>query len=60
MRRERRALCAKGARATISVTNLADNRQEVRDASGSTPIAYQAAYRDPIGRAVEFELRKVF
>ncbi|QBX38446.1 TonB-dependent receptor [Brevundimonas sp. S30B] len=50
----------KGARATLGITNLFDDRQRVRDAAGSTPISYQPAYLDPIGRVVSLGLRKVF
>jgi len=25
-----------------------------------TPLQYQPGYRDPVGRTIEFELRKVF
>jgi iron complex outermembrane recepter protein len=32
----------------------------VRDSFGHTPLQFQAAYRDPIGRTIELELRKVF
>lgn len=47
-----------GSRITLSVTNLANARQQVQDGFGSTPLAYQPAYRDPVGRSVELELRK--
>lgn len=50
----------RGARVTIGVTNLFDDRQRVRDAAGSTPISYQPAYLDPLGRVVSIGLRKVF
>ena len=50
----------KGARLSLSLANLFDRRQKVRDEGGDTPLAYQPAYRDPIGRTVEIELRKTF
>lgn len=50
----------KGTRATIGVTNLFNSRQRVRDEAGSTPISYQPAYLDPLGRVVSVSLRKVF
>jgi len=50
----------KGSRFTLSVLNLTDVRERVVDRFGVTPLAYQQAYRDPIGRSVEIELRKKF
>lgn len=50
----------RGSRFSISVANLLNDRQEVRDSAGATPLRYQPGYRDPIGRTVEFEFRKVF
>ena len=50
----------KGARLSLSINNLFDKRQKVSDKGGITPLAYQRAYRDPIGRTVEIELRKTF
>jgi hypothetical protein len=51
---------ASGLRATLNVANLANKREKVRDESGATPLQFQPAYRDPIGRTVEVEVRKVF
>jgi hypothetical protein len=42
------------------VVNLINDRQKVRDSHGVTPLQYQPAYRDPLGRTIEFEIRKVF
>jgi iron complex outermembrane receptor protein len=50
----------KGSRFTLSVFNLTNQRQVVRDSSGATPLLYQRAYRDPLGRTVELEFRKAF
>lgn len=50
----------KGTRASLGVTNLFNRRPPVRDASGSTPLSYQPAYLDPLGRVVSFTLRKLF
>lgn len=50
----------KGARVTFAITNLLDTRPRVRDAAGSTPLSYQPAYLDPIGRFVSLGLRKTF
>jgi hypothetical protein len=51
---------AKGLRLSIDALNLTNDRQKVRDSSGVTPLQYQPAYRDPLGRTIEFEIRKVF
>jgi len=51
---------AKGLRFTVDVVNATDQRQKVRNSAGMTPIEYQPAYRDPIGRTIELEIRKVF
>jgi hypothetical protein len=55
-----RSKFAKGTRVTLAVDNLANKRQRVFDASGNVPLSYQPGYRDPVGRTVTFELRKVF
>ena len=48
------------ATAIVDVVNLANDRQKVRDSMGNTPLQYQPGYRDPLGRTIEFEIRKVF
>ncbi|WP_404369439.1 TonB-dependent receptor [Sphingomonas sp. MMS24-J45] len=50
----------KGMRATLGVTNLFNTRPRVRDSVGQTPLSYQPAYLDPIGRMLTFTLRKAF
>jgi hypothetical protein len=50
----------KGTRASLGINNLFGRRPRVRDAAGSTPLPYQPAYLDPLGRLVSFSLRKVF
>lgn len=50
----------RGSRFSVSVANIFNDRQEVRDAAGVTPFRYQPGYRDPIGRTIEIEFRKVF
>jgi iron complex outermembrane recepter protein len=50
---------ARGLRMSVNVINLTNDRQDVRDRFGNTPLQYQPAYRDPLGRTVEFEIRKV-
>jgi iron complex outermembrane receptor protein len=49
-----------GMRLSLNLLNATDDRQKVRDSFGNTPLQYQPAYRDPLGRTVELELRKVF
>jgi iron complex outermembrane recepter protein len=49
-----------GMRFSLNVLNATNDRQSVRDSFGHTPLQFQAAYRDPIGRTIELELRKVF
>lgn len=50
----------KGTRATIGINNLFNSRPDVRDGAGSTPLSYQPAFLDPLGRFVSFSLRKLF
>jgi len=50
----------RGMRATLSVDNVFDERQDVRTAGGVTPVNYQPDYIDPVGRTVRFTLRKLF
>jgi hypothetical protein len=50
----------KGARLTLKVENLFDSRQRVTDGSGVVPLSYQADYRDPQGRVIGLDFRKMF
>lgn len=50
----------RGARVTLSVGNLFNQRQRVRDADGTTPVSYQPGYLDPLGRSVRLSIRKLF
>ncbi|NQE61753.1 TonB-dependent receptor [Caulobacter sp. RHG1] len=49
----------RGTRLTLSVNNLFNERQTVRDANGATPINYQPDYLDPRGRVIQFSARKL-
>jgi len=49
----------KGMRMTLGVTNIVDSRQSVRNSLGTTPLIYQNAYLNPVGRTVAFGLRKM-
>jgi len=51
---------AQGARVSLSVNNLFDSRQRVTDATGATPLRYQAGYLDPTGRTIRISFRKLF
>jgi hypothetical protein len=50
----------KGTRVSFTVDNLLDQRQRVTDQSGAVPLAFQAAFREPQGRVVGIDLRKMF
>lgn len=49
----------RGTRVTVGVDNLFNARQRVTDASGTTPISYQPAYLDALGRSVRVSVRKL-
>jgi hypothetical protein len=51
---------ASKTRLSLNVLNVTGQRQSVRDDLGETPLQYQRGYRDPIGRTIEMEMRKVF
>lgn len=55
-----RAPFFKNTRVSFNVQNLLDSRQKVTDQNGDVPIAYQAAFRDPQGRVIGVDLRKMF
>ena len=55
-----RAPFLKGTRLALTVDNLLDSRQKVTNEDGVVPLAYQRAYRDPQGRVVGIDLRKMF
>lgn len=50
----------RGARVSLRLDNLLDQRIRVTDASGATPPGLQPALLDPIGRSVRLEFRKLF
>jgi len=50
----------KGTRLSFDIKNIFDSRQKVTDANGEVPLSYQAAYRDPRGRFIGIDLRKLF
>ena len=50
----------KGARLSLKIDNLLDSRQHVTDNAGAVPLSYQADYRDPRGRVIGLDFRKMF
>lgn len=50
----------KGARLSLNVDNVLDSRQKVTNDAGETPVAYQRAYREPQGRVIGIDFRKLF
>ena len=50
----------RGIRVNIAFLNVTGVRETVADRFGLTPLSYQAGYRDPVGRSVEFSVRKTF
>jgi hypothetical protein len=47
-------------RLSLTITNVTNAREEVRDQLGATPLAYEPALRDALGRTIEFEVRRSF
>lgn len=56
----RKAPWLRGTRVSVGVDNLFDQRMDVRDRSGATPVNYQPYLMDPIGRRIEVSVRKLF
>lgn len=56
----RKAPWLRGTRVSVGVDNLFDDRIDVTDRAGTTPINYQPFLVDPIGRRVEVSIRKLF
>ncbi|HEX3367157.1 hypothetical protein [Phenylobacterium sp.] len=50
----------KGVRISFGVANIFDQRISVHDAQGVTPLSFQPAYLDPLGRTWRIEFRKLF
>ena len=51
---------AKGLRISLSVNNLLDTHEKVRDSTGVTPIGFEPGYVDPLGRVVTLTVLKAF
>lgn len=50
----------RGSRVGLAITNLFDQRVQVTDATGSTPLSYQPDFLDPLGRTIRVNFRKLF
>ncbi|WP_445190710.1 TonB-dependent receptor [Sphingobium sp. HWE2-09] len=57
---ERKIPFLRGARISFNIDNIFNQRREVTDASGTTPLRYQPGYLDPLGRTVSISFRKLF
>ncbi|WP_340588684.1 hypothetical protein [Erythrobacter alti] len=51
---------ANGTRFTLVFDNIANERQRVTNDADIVPQAYQPVRRDPVGRTIKVELRRVF
>ncbi|MBB4799177.1 hypothetical protein HNP32_002933 [Brevundimonas bullata] len=49
----------KGARVSVGIDNLFDQKLDVRNGLGVTPDAYQPDYLDPLGRTFRVSFRKI-
>jgi hypothetical protein len=50
----------RGSRLSIGIDNIFNERRDVTDATGATPLRYQPGYLDPLGRTVSISFRKLF
>jgi len=56
----RRIPLLRGARISLSIDNLTNQKIDVRDRNGATPIGFQQDLLDPLGRTVTLSFRKLF
>jgi len=49
----------KGARVSVGIDNIFDQKLDVRNGLGETPLSYQPDYLDPLGRTFRVSLRKI-
>lgn len=49
----------KGARISVGIDNIFDQKLDVRNGLGETPLSYQPDYLDPLGRTFRISLRKI-
>ncbi|MDR7102877.1 hypothetical protein [Croceicoccus sp. BE223] len=50
----------RNSRIGIDIDNVLNKRERVSDGQGRTPLSYQSAIRDPVGRNIQIEFRKTF
>ncbi|MFL6735259.1 MAG: TonB-dependent receptor [Sphingomicrobium sp.] len=50
----------RGTQVRLSVDNIFDAKQRVRDAAGFVPVNYQSDLLDPQGRTIRLSIRKLF
>ncbi|MFL6759889.1 TonB-dependent receptor [Sphingomonas sp.] len=50
----------RGTQVRLEVNNLFNSRPNVRDATGTVPLNYQADLLDPLGRTIMISFRKLF
>lgn len=50
----------RGTQVSLDIENVLNERQQVRDGRGVTPLEYQAARLTPLGRRISLTLRKRF
>ncbi|WP_373491885.1 TonB-dependent receptor plug domain-containing protein [Parasphingorhabdus sp.] len=60
IRQNERTRWTKGLRAELAVENLFNSRRRIVDQNGDTPLAFQPSYLDPLGRTIQFSIRKLF
>jgi iron complex outermembrane receptor protein len=56
----RRIPFLRGARLSLSIDNLTNQKIDVRDRNGATPLGFQQDLLDPLGRTVTLSFRKLF
>lgn len=49
----------KGARVSVGIDNIFDQKLDVRNGLGETPLSYQPDYLDPLGRTFRVSVRKI-
>jgi len=50
----------RGTSVRLDIENIFDNRPKVRDSNGQTPLSYQPALLEPVGRTIGITFRKLF
>ena len=50
----------RGSSVRLDIENIFNNRPNVRDSNGRTPLSYQSALLEPVGRTIGITFRKLF